>query len=80
MEPRNFTRLEGRHSLAMWKATPLSATMRAGSGFGGVKIGPIMLHNDYQVNWGEPDVSQRSMADNNKTEEAKRTSGSRISK
>jgi len=50
-------RSEGRHSLSMGKATPLLAIMRAGSGFGGVKIGPIMFHNDYQVNWGEPGVS-----------------------
>lgn len=49
-------RPEGRLSLTMGKAKSLSTTMRAGSGFGGVEIGPNMFHNDYQVNWGEPDV------------------------
>jgi len=57
MEPRNFTGFEGRHSLSMGKATSLSAVKRVDRDFGGVKIGPIMFHNDYRVNWGEPGVS-----------------------
>ena len=39
-----------------------------------------VLHCDYPVNWGEPDVPCffLSMADNAETEDAKRMSGSRI--
>ena len=50
-------------------------------GFYGVNRANHILHCDYFINWGEPNIScsNTSMANNNKTENVKRMLGSRIS-
>ena len=78
IEPRKF---------AIRKADVLISTESNTGSIVMVKCGLLLrgqralhaLHCDYPVNWGEPDVScDASMANNCKTENVKRASGSRI--
>lgn len=80
IEPRNSD---------IWKADVLIPAESNTGGIAMVRCSLLLrgqrafhvLHCDYPVNWGEPDVSCfffSSMADNAETEDAKQMSGSRI--
>ena len=79
IEPRNFD---------IWRADALISAESNTGGIAMVRCSLLLrgqrafhvLHCDYPVNWGEPDVPCffLSMADNAETEDAKRMSGSRI--
>lgn len=80
IEPRNFDIWRADALIPAESNTGGIATVRCCLSLRGQRAFHV-LHCDYPVNWGEPDVSClffSSMADNAETEDAKRISGSRI--